>query len=358
MAVIVTLGMASTLSAQGLGPVEVRNQFPFDQLFLAHTPEAAWTVPRGALKLNLSASWSNTFIMSPEIHDWLRTERPSGRHGLTRAEIDRVESLYPNRDLYFFDGEILRWSLSAAYGLTDTLELHVELSAHSRGGGFADGTIESFHDALGIGNADRNHFPQNNFQVLMRFGDREFFLDGAPANNVIGDTTFELKWRAPRAWHGWSGATALSVKAPTGSQEHFGGSGEWDEQLAFFASRRTGPGWLHLNLAYTLLGGVENLPGFGVDDLWTVVAAYEIPSPHRRVNWVVQTTWGTSVFRDSTASDLSDPGYLVLLGARIPLGPRTILTAAVIENVVQFDNSTDVALHLGVSYRFDGVFDE
>lgn len=353
------LALAAALPAagfgQGLGLVEVRNQLPFDQMFLALTPEGAGTVARGRLKLGLSASWSNTFIMSPEIHDWVRTGRAPGRHGLTPAEITELELLYPDRDLYFFDGEILRWSLRGSYGLTDTLQLTVELCAHSRGGGFADGTIESFHDTLGIGNADREHFPQNNFQVFMRFGDREFYRDGAPANNVLGDTTVELKWRGRNRWHGWLAALSASVKAPTGSQEHFGGSGGWDEQLAAYASRKIGPGWLHLNAAYTNLGGVENLAGFAVDDLWTFVAGYEIWSPRHRVNWVLQGTWATSVFRDTTASDLSDPAYLVLLGARIPLGERTTLTAAFIENIVQFDNSTDVALHVGVSYLLDGA---
>jgi len=349
--VLVAALAAAPGGAQQLGLVAVRNQLPFDQLFLALTPEGATTLPDGGLGLELSASWSNTFIMSPEIHDWVRAERAPGRRGLTPDELARLVELYSDRDLYFFDGEILRWSLRARYGITDTLELAVELSAQSRGGGFADGTIESFHGSLGLGNADRERFPQNNFQVFMRFGDHTFFRDGAPANNVIGDTTVQLKWRAHRPWHGWLGAVSAAVKAPTGSQEHFGGSGGWDGQLAAYASRDLGPGALHVNLAYTALGGVENLPGFSVDDLWTLVAGYELWSPRHRVNWIAQATWATSVFRDSTRSDLSDPAYLLLVGARVPLGERTTLTAAFIENVVQFDNSTDVALHLSVGYR-------
>ncbi len=146
------------------------------------------------------------------------------------------------------------------------------------------------------------------------------------------------------------------MKAPTGSQEHFGGSGGWDEQIAAYASRRLGPGWVHLDAAYTNLGGVENLAGFSVDDLWTFVAGYELWSPRHRVNWILQGTWATSVFRDTTASDLSDPAYLLLVGARIPLGERTTLTAAFMENIVQFDNSTDVALHVGIATHWDGPF--
>ncbi len=333
----------------------VRNQLPFDQLFLGLTPEGAGTLGRGALRVTFALSWSNTFIMSPEIHDWVGENRPAGRRELTRDETALIAAAYPGHDLFFFDGEVARWGLRVTYGLSDTLQLTLDTSIHSRGGGFADPTIESFHNLFGLGNANREFFPQNRFQVFMHFGDREFFRDGAPANNVLGDTSLELKLGSRGRWHGWTGAVAAAVKAPTGNVRNFGGSGEWDGQLAGYASRPTGAGSaLHLDLAYTWLGGIDNLPGFEVDHIWTAMAAWEIWSPHHRLNWVLQATFTTSVFSGATISDLSDASWLLMAGLRVPLGGRDLLTFAFIENIVQFDNSTDVALHLAYRHTFGG----
>ena len=340
-------------SARDLGPVALRNQLPFDQLFLGLTPESADTVRRGALEVDLSLSWSNTFIMSPEIHEWVGANRSGGRQKLTPQETADIAAAYPGHDLYFFDGELARWGLRLAYGLTDTLQLTLDTSIHSRGGGFADPTIESFHNLFGLGNANREFFPQNHFQVFMRFGQREFFRDGAPANNVMGDTSLELKLRSRRLWHGWRGALAVGVKGPTGNVRNFGGSGEWDAQLAGYASRATGrTGTFHLDLAYTWLGGIRNLPGFQVDHIWTAVAAWEVWSPHRTLNWVFQGTFTTSVFSGTTISDLSDGSWLLTAGLRVPLGQRDILTFAFTENIVQYDNSTDIALHVAFHHTF------
>ncbi len=354
-AALLALGLAPAAGTEGLGPVSVRNQLPFDQLFLGLTPESADTVGKGVFQADLSVSWSNTFIMSPEIHEWVGIHRPEGRQELTPEEIAAIVATYPGHDLYFFDGEVARWGLRIRYGLTDTLQLTLDTSIHSRGGGFADPTIESFHNFFGLGNADRDRFPQNRFQVFMRFGDREFFRDGAPANNVLGDTSLELKLRSRGRWHGWRGAASAGIKAPTGNSRNFGGSGEWDAQLAAYASRATGhASALHLNAAYTWLGGLDNLPGFDVDHIWTAVGAWEVWSPHRRVNWVFQGTFTTSVFAGATISDLSEASWLLMAGLRIPVSGRDILSFAFIENIVQFDNSTDVALHACWRHTFGG----
>ena len=342
-------------AAQDLGPVSVRNQLPFDQLFLGLTPEGAETVQRGAFRADVSLSWSNTFIMSPEIHDWVDENRPSGRHELTPDEIERIVAAHPGRDLYFFDGEVARWGLRLSYGLTDTLQLTLDTSIHSRGGGFADPTIESFHNFFGLNNASREHFPQNRFQVFMRFGDHEFFRDGAPANNVLSDTSLELKLRSRDRWHGWMGAVGAAVKAPTGNVRNFGGSGDWDAQLMGYASRPMGKASaFHVNVAYTWLGGIDNLPEFDVNNIWTATAAYEIWSPHHELNWVFQGTFTTSVFAGTTISDLSDASWLLMAGLRIPVSQRDLLTFAFIENIVQFDNSTDIALHVSYRHTFGG----
>ena len=346
------LALAAGAGAQELGLVGVRDQSPLDQLFLIPTPEGAATPSRSQIKADLSVTWSNTFVLSKAVRNWVVNYRAPGRHGLNRAEIGRLLALYPTTDLYMFDGELARLNLRLSYGITDTLQLTVGTTLQTQGGGFADSSIESFHGSFRFANAERDYFPQNHYQLFMRFGGHQLFVDGASANPVFGDTTCELKLRTRNRWHGWLSAVSMTVKAPTGSRGNLASSGRWDAQLAGHASRRLGPGWLHLDLAYTALGGIDNLPGFAVDNLWTFVAGYELWSPHRRVNWILQATAATSAFRGTTPSDLARPSYLILGGARVPAGRQGTLTFALVENVVELDNSADLVLHLGYSRAF------
>ncbi|MCG6961954.1 MAG: DUF3187 family protein [Acidobacteria bacterium] len=349
---ILALALSSALGAQGLGLVGVRSQSPFDQLFLALTPEAAGTLPHGQVRSDISVTWSNTFILSKGVRNWVVNYRSPGRHGLNQTEIGRLLALYPTTDLYMFDGELARFNLRVSYGLTDRLQLTLGTAVQTQGGGFADSSIESFHGSFRFANAEREYFPQNHYQLFMRLGGRQVFFDGASANPVLGDTTCELKLRARQTWHGWLSSVSVAVKAPTGSRADLAGSGRWDAQLAGYASRRVGPGRLHLNLAYALLGGTDSLPGLTANNLWTFVAGYELWSPRRRVNWILQATAETSVFRGTTPSDLARPSYLVLGGARVPAGRRGTLTFALVENVVELDNSADLVLHVGYSRTF------
>ncbi len=353
--IIAILGLAISLPAvaqQSFGLAQVRNQLPFDQLFLGLIPTTAQTLAPGKLQCSISATWSNTFIMSDSIRNWADVYWPTGRHHLRRADLRQIEAASPNSDLYFYDGEVIRWNLHMHYGLTNTIELTVNTSIHSRGGGFADSSIESFHNVLNIGNADRERFIQNHFAVFLKMDGHEFFHDGAPANTVMGDTSFSLKIRSPHLWHGWLAAGAIAVKAPTGNSHLFGGSGHWDEQLAGYVSRALGPGWFHVNAAYTILGNIDALPSLDTTNLWTFVAGYEIWSPHHTINWVLQTEISSSPFADTTSADLGDPSYLLLLGARIPTSPNAHLSFAVMENIFQFDDSTDIALHAGYTVTF------
>ena len=350
--VVVLLLGAWPVTGQELGLAAVRSQFPLDQLVLALSPEGAGTLSQGKIQLSLSASWSNTFVMSSEVEDWVRTRGP-GRRPLGGDEVRQIEALYPGRDLYFIDGEYLRWDIRAEYGLSNRLQLTLTTAVLSPGGGFGDSAIESFHDLVNTGNAHRDLFPQDHFQMYLRSKTGSFFANGVSSHTVMGDTTLGLKLRAQSLWHGWLGAVAATVKAPTGDDENFGGSGSWDAQLAGYASRKVGAGFLHVNLAYTSIGGINTPSVLDTNDVWAVAGGYEIWSPHHRVNWLLQTTISTSMFQDATDSNLSDTSYLVFIGARLPMGARDRLMFGLAENIINFDNSADIALHVAYSHTFD-----
>ena len=343
------------VNAKSLGPVAVRNQLPFNQLILELTPADAQTIARGTLDAEFSLGWSNTFIMSPAIGNWVEQNRNPGRSKLSLTEINRILAETGGQDLYFFDGEVVRWGLRLYYGLTDTFQLTLDSSIHSRNGGFADSTIESFHHTLNLGNADREFFPQNDFLVFLQSGDQQFYRDSSPAAFAFGDTTVELKLRSKSLWQSWTGAIAASIKAPTGNVNDFGGSGNWDGQIAGYASRPAGrDGTIHLNLSSTRLGRIDNLPVPTSGHIWSALAAYEKWSQYHKFNWVFQATYSSSLFNGATNSDLSDATWLFTAGLRTPADHHGFLSFALIENIGQFDNSTDIALHISYRHSFGG----
>lgn len=348
--------LSAPAGASSLGPVAVRNQLPFNQQILELTPSQAQTVAKGRLDAEFSLSWSNTFIMSQEIGNWIEYHREPGRSKLSPAEIDQIIRWTGDKDLYFFDGEVARWGLRLCYGLSDTLQLTLDTSIHARNGGFADPLIESFHHSLNLGNAEREFFPQNDFLVFLKSDGQQFYRDEKPAAFAPGDTTVELKLRSQSQWRGWAGAVAFSVKAPTGNVDDYGGSGNWDSQIAGYASRPVGhAGTAHLNLSYSRIGKIENLPIPTGDHIWSALAAYEVWSHRQKLNWVFQGAYSTSLFDGASDSDLSDASWLFTAGLRIPFNHRDLLSFALIENIGEFDNSTDIALHLSYRHRFGGA---
>ncbi len=350
---VLLLLLATTIpaTADGLGPVAVRNQLPFNQLVLQLTPGQAETLQRGATDVSFSLSWSNTFIMSRSIEDWIETHRTPMRNRLAPGEIDRILSETSDHDLYFFDGEVARWGLRLRYGLTDRLQLTLDTALQSRDGGFADSSIEAFHHSFGLGNADRDYFPQDDFLVFLHANDHQFYRDRKPSTFAPADTTLSLKLKGGSRWRGWRSAIAAAIKLPTGSADNYGGSGNPDGQIALYGSRPTQSGAIHFNLAYTALGGIDKLPIPTASHIESAVLAWETWNASHHLNWVFQGAWSTSLFNGAIDSDLADPTWLFTAGLRIPVGRHDLLSFAVIENVAQFDNSTDIAMH--IAYRHD-----
>jgi hypothetical protein len=134
-------------------PFRVRNlTFP-TVLSMGFIPRPTNPVGAGNWAAEINVSTSNYFQMSPEIEEWL-ANRGGPRAPLSPSDVETmiVELDDPQ---YFLDGELNAYDLGVHFGIAPRLTLSLRLGYLNFGGGFMDGSIEGFHNLIGIGQAGR-----------------------------------------------------------------------------------------------------------------------------------------------------------------------------------------------------------
>ncbi|MCB1188827.1 MAG: DUF3187 family protein [Leptospiraceae bacterium] len=120
-----------------------------------------------------------------------------------------------------------RWS----YGLTDLLELGVQVSGFSFNSGIFDHTINVYHSMVGI-YTGKEELPNNKFKYSLS-DDRKVFLSSKPRTN-LGDSVISTKWKLFNNKNsGLQFALLSSLKIPTGNKSLSMSSGKPDFSFGF-----------------------------------------------------------------------------------------------------------------------------
>ncbi len=285
---IVSLGIVLILASEslalaGFGPLQTTNRFPLHLLFVKPRPVEADAPPRGDFETTLAMEYSNTFF---DHHN------------------SRWDAL--------IDMEMLVSELSLVYGLTSQMALRLDVPVVSMGGGFLDGFLENYHDALGAPNYGREKRPKNTFEYRVS-KDGLPWVQGDEGTMQMSDVTVstQIKLFGPLHDHTISGSLLLSLKFPTGNQSLGLSSGQFDAGIYLPMQWSTHP-WscfampgaalindpdtqgAHISArnSYSMLGGV----------------AYDY-SPN--TTWLVQLNYYTSPIEE-TGLDALDKGALEL----------------------------------------------
>lgn len=185
-------------------PIYVANQNPFVQIFGLPKAEPGTITPKGKLDVGFTYHVSNNAI-SADAGD---------------------ESI-------IWDGETAQYNMRFRYGVSDRLELGMDLTYTDHSGGYLDSLIRHYHDLFGFPNDRQEEFDKN--QIHYRLQE----ISGTTTN-----TTFEMENRA----HGFgdirfSAAIPLfldslheqrhlalrpQIKLPTGDADDLLGSGGTD----------------------------------------------------------------------------------------------------------------------------------
>jgi hypothetical protein len=285
--------------------------------------------------------------------------QPSGRTwGLLALEVaNNFASQHNSREEITLDGESARVTLALRHGISDRLELGMDLPLIDYNGGIFDRFIEQWHSFFGLPKGKRSDAPRDRLLFSYERDGRQR-LRMEESDIGIGDIRLSSGWQLYQSGSSNPLAVALraSLKLPTGSSARLHGSGSTDIALWLTGSDdHLLPGsWGHLTL-FLAGGGMamtegkvlkeqqRNLVGFGSLGFgW---------SPAEWLALKAQFSSHTPFYQGSDLSELGDLAVQLLIGGTCAFTSRTALDIAVSEDI-SVGTSPDVALHLGLSHQF------
>ncbi len=305
----------SASANSGLGPLLVQSHAFFQLLRLGMSPWMAPPLDPGTFELQSSVTWVNLWGWKP------------GR--------------------YLVDGEVARVSWAFCYGVSRRLQVRFEVPFTLRTGGLLDKPIEGFHDTFGYVQAGRDVFPRNRFRVVFYPpGGGDVRLDDSDTGLDAGDLTLAARW-AVFEGTAWLPAVGLcqSLKIPAGQNE----GGGVDGALGLSLSKRIWKGYAYFGLQYTRFGASEILGVSMRPEQWSFLFCLEAPLSER-FSLLVQDLTQTGAARNFYA--FSRATHEVAAGFKYRFRPGALLEFGIIENLVNYDNSPDIGVHVGLSWRF------
>lgn len=296
---------------------------------------------------------SPTALVHPlAIADSARLVEPGAYKIFVNFDLANHASLSKNGDeQIILDGETLVSTLGLRYGLSERLQVGLDLPWVNHGKGSLDNFISNWHDFFGLSNGDRDRMPENDLAfVYQRNGEERLNLD--QPTNGIGDLRLLLAWQLTS---GENTATALqaSLTAPTGDAAKLTGSDGWEASLALALDHRIPLQHGHLalwgGLGGSWLGNSEVLDGQAED--WAANAWLGAGwSPLQWLAFKLQLDARTALY-DSALAELGDPAVILTMGGSLGLGEKTTLDLGVGEDLA-VNTSPDVTFHLGLTHRF------
>jgi hypothetical protein len=294
----------------------------------------------------ISAADSNTFAKSAWInhHAFGETTRMSPADELagSRAQV--------GRPIYLVDGEMQRTELSMRRGFGRDFELGLTVPISRTSGGWSDALIEGVHHMLSIGNANRNAYPRNSEIIVLQNGTTQYVRD-RPGSFGVGDIAitgkYELSLFEDRHI---SMSISGAVELPTGNAYALNGSGSLDEGLQVLASRDFGRTTVHATLGILRQGSNRQLGTAAQSLITDTVGVSRLLSEESAA--VAQLTVSESPFRNIGIAEFNRRTYQLSIGMQHRIGRSMIAYAALIENVLTYENSADAGLAMGVARRF------
>jgi uncharacterized protein DUF3187 len=349
--VAIALLACGSLRAQGNGdalraPLPIRDQFLLSNGFFFFEPERARVLGEDESIVTLSATDSNTFAKSAWInhHAFGETTRMSPADELAGSQA-RV-----GRPIYLVDGETQRTELSMRRGLGRNFELGLTVPISRTAGGWSDGLIEGVHRTLSIGNANRNAFPRNIEIVSVQNGTTQYVRDRS-GSFALGDIAisgkYELSFFEERHI---AMSVSGAVELPTGDASTLNGSGSLDGGLQVLASRDIGRTTIHASLGILRLGSNRQLGTQAQTLITDTVGISRLITDQTSV--IAQVTVSESPFRNIGIAEFTRRTHQLSIGMQHRVGHAFIAWAALIENVLTYENSADAGLACGIARRF------
>lgn len=212
------------------GPLLTRTQHPIYLNLLAMPMEAPQTLNKNQFESSIETTFSNIF------------------------EYDTISQTQINLDM-----ELYRTALNFSYGLSDKLDVKIELPFISTAGGFLDRFVEGYHDLFNLPESGRKFAPYDevHFTVIRR-GRRLVDFNSIPMG--LTDITVRFKYLLSDHFS-WPFKLALApyLKLPTGQVTDGLSSGHFDGGLSLLFQKDLKRFHLTTHVGLALLGNHKYL---------------------------------------------------------------------------------------------------
>lgn len=282
LAVLFTFFLATAAHARitdlrPAGPLATRAQNPLYLQLLALPMESPQTLNRDQFETTLSTTFSNLF------------------------EFDQSGNTQTNLDM-----ELWRTALTLGYGISDELDVKIEIPFISNSGGFLDGFVQWYHSALGVPNAGRDTVANGLFTYQVAQGGVTL-INYTAAPFGLSDITLRCKYLlSDKISLPFKLAVAPYVKLPTGLKGKGLGSGHVDAGLSVLAQKSLKRFHLTTQFGAIVLGNVNNLGAITQRYFLTFGQGLELQIVDG-LSALVQLTGNTTAFKNVDTTDLSYP---------------------------------------------------
>lgn len=197
------------------GPLTTEEAGPLQRVSYTHAVEGADLVPAGTVQADFWMGYANIFEQdSAATHD------------------------------LFLDLERLTTAAGIRYGVSSRLEVGARLAFETTGGGILDGFISGWHTTLGLGNGNREKYPEGVYEQRLEDGRGIVRLDVPRRTLALDDVRLFGKWQA---WRSAKGDKLVSlrgvVRVPT--QDNRVGPQRTDVALMALVRTADAPWYFH-----------------------------------------------------------------------------------------------------------------
>jgi hypothetical protein len=337
---------AATPAAEFYGMLRARDLSPFGFLRLDMRPAHAVSAEPGSWTVETEYAYQNSWALSPGVEDYLVNLESTGRRHLGEAELAAIRDL-PGEN-YLVDLEMASVDVRVHYNFTSRLSAYAILSGVSYEGGFMDGTIESFHDALGFSSFGRPALARNDVNLVYDLKSASYArLGDSPSSGGLLDPTIGVRYAGIELGARWNLSIEAAAKIAAGGERALLSTGHTDVGVQVAAQYRGRRQAFYIDAAAVHFAGGDFPVTQGSQIVPTLILGYEYALT-ANTNLNLQAYASRSVYSRAQTDlrDLLADKYQLTAGFRHRIDD-VVVTFGLTENVQNLNNTPDIGFQLG-----------
>ncbi|MFT7487595.1 MAG: hypothetical protein ACI9F9_003456 [Candidatus Paceibacteria bacterium] len=255
---------------------------------------------------------------------------------------------YAPKEYVVVDAETVRGTYRTRHGLSDRLDVEVEIPFLWAGAGGLDGFVEDFHDFFGLPKGGRDENEDDHYEVNVSDGGEEIYgLDSYEVGlqDIPVFLTYLVTEESPSAP---AFATRIGVEFPTGSESGGFGNGAFDFGAGLLAEKSMGRWTTSGAFNFTVPGQsdrMERISGQKYDPQFGIEVGLEYRWDDH-FSLIAGTVWTSRMLSSLTLEEINREVFDLGLGAIFDISDRSRFGFSVHEDLVSATGS-DLTLQMG-----------